>query len=349
MQSNKLPTVSKYVGLDVHKKSVYGVIKDKEGNILSEQNFRVEPNELDLFMLNVKKDDSFVAIESCSCWQFIYDYLNDANYKVLLAHPMGVKALKKLRKHTDKDDAALLSDLLRTNMLPLSYAAPHDIRVKRQITRHRHSLVDIQNQVMNIAHSILLRHGIIHLPYADAFCKKGLQYLQSLDLPGCDRFELDDCIEIIKMFEDKKDKTTEAIEKIAIDDPAVRLVMTMPGMGHYCATTFVAEAGDIQRFGDAEKLTSFAGLVPKVHQSGETLKLGHITKQGNRNLRHVMVQAANIAVQHDTTLGKVYNKLVAKKGHQKAIVAVARKMVTYLYVMLKNNIEYNALQIHKAT
>lgn len=347
MQSEKKP--KQYVGLDVHKKTVYGYVMDVEGNKLFEKEFRTEPQELDMFLLHVKKDDSIVAIESCSCWQYVYDYLSDASYNVVLAHPVGVKALKKLRKHTDKDDAKLLADLLRTNMLPLSYAPTGDIRIKRQITRHRLSLTWLENEAMNKVHAILLRHGLNHLPYRDVFCKKGIQYLQSLDVPGCDRLELDNYLGIIQMFEAKTQETTWYIEKLAGDDPAVRLVTTMPGMGYYNATAFVGEVGDIRRFDNGDKVASFAGLTPKVHQSGGKTRLGHLTKKGSYRLRWIMIQAANFAVQKDNTLKKMYMRLAPKKGHQKAIVAVARRMVTLLYVMLKHNIKYHALQVHKAT
>ncbi len=327
--------IRQYVGLDVHKNFVYGVVKDRQGNTLFEKKFKTEPQEIEMFLLNVRKDDSIFAIESCSCWQYVYDYLDDVGYNLVLAHPAGVKGLKKLRKHTDPDDAELLADLLRSNMLPLSYAAPWDIRVKRQITRHRHSLTDLENQVMNKVHAILLRHGINNLPYSDAFCKKGIQYLQSIDLPGCDRFELDQYIGLIQMLEQQRGETSEVIEQIGSDDPAVRLVMSMPGMGYYNATTFVGEVGDIRRFENRDRLASFAGIVPRVHQSGETTRYGGITKRGNINLRHVMIQAANVAVQHDRTLKKTYLRLMLKKGHQKAITAVARRMVTLLYVCIR--------------
>lgn len=342
-------TIEQHIGFDVHKKFVYGVIKDTDGNLIYHRKFTTEPHDMDLFLAYVKKSISIIAIESCSCWQYVYDYLVDAGYNVVLAHPAGVSALKKLRKHTDRNDAELLADLLRTNMLPLSYAPPWDIRVKRQITRHRHSLTNLQNKAMNRVHAILLRHGIKNLPYSDAFCKKGLIYLESLDLPMCDRLELDDYIEIIRMFEKKRVSSSEYIEKLGSDDPHVRLIMTMPGMGYHNSTTFIGEVGDIRRFESKEKLASFVGVTPRVHQSGEKTKLGSITKQGNRNLRHVMIQAANVAVMHDKTLKKKYIMLAQKKGHQKAIVAIARKMVTLLYTMLKHNNKYHALQIHKAT
>lgn len=336
-----------YVGLDVHKKTIYGYVMDKQGNKIFEKEFKTEPYELNMFLLNVRKNDSIVAIESCSCWQYTYDYLQDEGYNLVLAHPLGVKALKKIKKHTDKDDAKLLADLLRTNMLPKSYAAPEDVRIKRQITRHRHSLVDIETQIKNKIHAILLRHGY-DVPYSDAFCKSALAYMANINLPECDRFELMQYIELIQTLQAKEEENSELIEKIGSDDPQVRLVLTMPGMGYYASTTFVGEVGDIRRFDNADKVASFTGLVPKVHQSGERTKLGSITKQGNSNLRSVMIQAANVAVQHDKTLRKTYDRL-KHKGHNKAIVAVARRMVTLLYVMLKHNIKYHSLQIHKAT
>jgi transposase len=346
MQSKK---PQQFVGLDVHKLTVYGYVMDVEGNKLFEKEFRTEPQELDMFLLNVKRDDSIVAIESCSCWQYVYDYLTDAGYSVVLAHPPGVAALKKLRDHTDKDDAMLLADLLRTNSLPLSYAPPYDIRVKRQITRHRLSLTQLENEIMNKVHAILLRHGINNLPYSDAFCKKGLQHLRSLDLPMCDRFELDDYIELIQMFESKIDGTTEYIETFAPNDPSIRLITTMTGMAYYNSTAFIGEVGDIRRFESGDKLASFVGLTPRVHQSGQKTRFGHITKRGSCRLRWIMIQAANVASQKDRTLKNTYMRLAPRIGHQKAVVAVARKMVTLLYVMLKNNITYQALQIHKAS
>jgi transposase len=156
-------------------------------------------------------------------------------------------------------------------------------------------------------------------------------------------------LDILELINTKIDDTNNCIDPIATDDPEIRLAMTMPGIGHFAATSFVGEVGDIRRFKDGDHLAAFTGLVPRVHQSGNTCKLGSITKQGNTNLRWVMIQAANVAVQHDPYLKKIYLNLLGKKGHSKAVTAVARRMVTYLYAMLTNNIAYHALQIHKVT
>lgn len=342
------PNVKQYVGLDVHKKTIYGYVMDKDGKTIFAQNFKTQPHDMDLFLLNVRKEDSVIAIESCSCWQYAYDYLHDKGYyNLVLAHPPGVAALKQLRKHTDKDDAQLLADLLRTNMLPESYAAPTDIRIKRQITRHRTSITELRTQVENKVHAILRRHGM-DVPWDDAFCKKAIAYLRSIDLPMCDRLEIDQYLDVIEMLNEKRKETQERIEELAGDDPAIRLIMSMPGMAHFNSTGVMAEVGDIRRFPSGDKLASYFGLTPSIYQSGEICRTGHITKKGTRHGRWIMIQAANIAVQHDKLLGNMYKKLAPIKGHQKAIVAVARRMVTFLYVMLSNNITYQALQVHKA-
>ena len=113
-------TAQQYVGLDVHKKFIQGCILDKDGKIILEQKFKSEPHSMDMFLLNVSKD-SKIVLESCSCWQYVYDYLDDADYKDLhLANPSRVQLIATSRKKTDKNDAKILADLLRTNLLPES-------------------------------------------------------------------------------------------------------------------------------------------------------------------------------------------------------------------------------------
>lgn len=338
-----------YVGLDVHQAFTYGVIEDDAGAVVLERQFKNEPEAMNKF-LAIVKEDAKIALESCSCWQYVYDYLDDAGYEVTLAHPSGVRAIAASRKKTDRHDAKILADLMRMNMLPTAYAPPWDIRVQRQITRHRLSLTNLRTELKNKVHAIVRRHGIeLNEKYSDAFTKTGLTYLKSLDVPMCDRFELDQYLGLIETINAQIDETQERIDELTLDDPAARLLTTIPGVGHYAALSIVAAIGDIRRFADHEKLTSYAGLNPSVHQSGTTCITGHISKQGSTQLRWILVQAANVAVRHDQTLGDFYERLAKTKGHNKAIVATARKMLKYIHTMLKNNIPYHALQIHKAT
>ena len=339
--------MQKYVGLDVHKKFIFGCVKDKEGKTLFEQKFKNEPHSTDLFLLNVQKD-SKVALESSSCWQYAFDYLTDAGYDVVLSNPSKTRLIGESKKKTDAEDARKLADLLRMNMLPLSYAAPSHVRIQRQITRHRLSLVNLGVEIKNKIHAILRRHGI-QTELDDIFTQKGLEYLESLDLPMCDRHEIDQYISLLRHINLSVDKTQERIDEFANDEPYARLIQTQPGIGCYASLMIVAEIGDIMRFPSSKKVVSFAGLNPAVYQSGEKCYKGHISKQGSRNLRWILIQCANVAVQHDKRLKSFYMRKKLAKGHNKAIVAVARKMLINIYVMMKYNIPYHALRVNKAT
>ena len=338
-----------FVGLDIHKKFINGCILDSQGSVVSEQRFDTEPGELDRFLSNAKKEECKIALEACICWQYTFDYLAEEGYDVVLADPMRVRLIAASRKKTDKHDARILADLLRTNLLPTSYASPRDVRDQRQATRHRLSLTGLKVQVKNKVHSILLRNGIKH-EFSDVFGKAGIKYLYSLDLPMCDRFEMDHYLKMIEEINMKINETNELVEDFTRYNPQARLLMSIPGIDYYGAVMITAEIGDIRRFGSREKLTSYAGLNPSVYQSGNTFRTGHISKQGNVNLRRILVQCANVSIMRDKTLARFYHKIKKhRRKHGIAVTATARKLLGYIYVMLQHNIQYHALQVHKVS
>lgn len=339
--------MQKFVGLDVHKAFIYAVVLDKEGNQLFERKLKSHPHEIDSLLSTLDPKETTIAIEACSTWQYVYDYLFDSGYHgLVLANPIKVRLIAESKKKTDRYDANTLAELLRVNMLPQSYAAPRDVREQRQITRHRASLVRIRTEIKNKVHAILLRHGIDY-EYSDVFGQKGIEYLKSLDLPACDRFELDQYIALIETINGQIKDNNELITDYADAHPHARLIMTVPGVDYYSALTICGEIGDVHRFPHVKKLVSFAGLNPSVYQSGSTLRMGHISKQGNRNLRWILVQCANVAIRYDPWMAAYYRKLVQKKHHNVAIVAVARKMLERIYTMMKLSLPYHALQVNR--
>lgn len=338
--------MQEYVGLDIHKKFTVICVKDKEGNILLEKKIKNEPSELDSFLSQIKKD-SAIAMESCSCWEYIYDYLTDAGFtNVVLANPSKVRLIAVLKKKTDAFDAAILADLLRSNMLPTSYAPCKLIREQRQITRHRASLGRLKGIIKNKIHALLIKNGIKH-EFSDVFGVEGIRYLQSLELTAIDRYQMEQYLELIRHYNVQIKKTENRIEDFVAYTPQVKHLMTIPGVSFYSGLTIFGEIGNIQRFNSAKKLVAFAGLNPSVSQSGEKCYMGHIAKQGDKHLRWMLGQCANIAIMHDSILAKIYHKIKKRRGHNIAITAVARKMLCFIYVMLTHNMNYQALQIHK--
>lgn len=336
-----------YVGLDIHKKFVFAVVLDSEGNLLSEKKIKNEPWELDKFFKGIDKD-SKIALESCSCWEYVYDYLTDKGFtNLVLANPSRVSLIATSRKKTDKHDARVLADLLRMNHLPSSYAPPNLIREQRQITRHRASLGRLKGVVKNKIHAILIRNGI-NQEFSDVFGQEGINYLMSLELSSVDRYQMDQYLELIRHYDVQIMKTEARIEDYVAYTPQVKLLMTIPGISYYSGLTITGEIGDIRRFSSAKKLVCFAGLNPSVSQSGDKCYTGHIAKQGDKHLRWMLNQCANVAIMHDSTLAKIYQRIKKRRGNNIAITAVSRKMLCFIYVMLTHNIKYQALQIHKA-
>jgi transposase len=336
----------KYIGLDIHKSFIYAVVLNLDGDLIFEQKIRNDPYELDKFLSKLEKD-SKIALESCSCWEYIFDYLIDSGFvNVFLANPSRVRLIATSRKKTDAHDAKVLADLLRTNMLPLSYAPSIDIRDQRIITRHRTSLTRLKVNIKNKIHATLIRNGINH-GFSDVFCEEGINFLQTLDLRDVERYEINNYISLLRHLNNQTSRTEDRIKDFVETNPSVRLLMTMPGVSYNSGFTIDGEIGDIRRFNSAKELVCFAGLNPSVSQSGNKCYTGHIAKQGNKHLRFMLGQCALIAIMHEKTLAKFYHRIKKRRGHNIAITATARKMLCFMFTMLKNNLNYQALQIHK--
>jgi transposase len=98
--------------------------------------------------------------------------------------------------------------------------------------------------------------------------------------------------------------------------------------------------GPVRRFPGSKEVASYVGLAPRLHASADKRHLGQITKQGNALLRMVLVQAASVAARYDDDLKRLYLTLVRRRGRAKARVAVARKLLVRLFIMLRDGIDY---------
>lgn len=336
-----------YVGLDIHKKFIHAAVMDHKGDLLYEKKILTEPKHFDRFLSRIDKD-SEIALESCICWEHIYDYLDDAGYKNLhLANPSRIGLITASSKKTDSHDAKVLANLVRTNLLPLSYAPPTEIRNQRRLTRFRASLGRIQASIKNRIHAILLRNGIT-CPFSDAFTNEALTYLKTLELDWSDRIQMDNYIYLIEEIDIQKKKVEQTINDYVEHNHYAKLLTTIPGIAPYSALMISAEIGDIRRFKTAKKLVCYAGLNPRVSQSGDKCYVGKIAKKGDKHLRWMLVQCSNITIMHDSSLAKTYHRIRKRKGHNKAIVATARKMLRCIFTMLSNNIKYQQLHIHRS-
>jgi transposase len=156
--------------------------------------------------------------------------------------------------------------------------------------------------------------------------------------------EIDIRLDELELVESIIERLAGQISSIVATDPSARLLDTLPGVAPYTALFLSSAIGDIDRFPDSKHLCAYLGLVPSLHQSGDVMLTGHITKLGDRFLRRNMVECARVAVRKDARLREFHLRLRQKRGEKKALVAVARKMVVaYAYWMLKRNQTYEEL------
>ena len=324
------------IGVDIHKKYSYAAVVDELGEIKEE--VKIENTKESLEQFAIKYQGARAVIEATGNYRFIYDILE--NYmEVKLAHPYKTRAIAEARIKNDKLDAKMLAHLLRANLIAESYVPPKEVRELRDLTRLRKALIEDRTRIKNRVHAILARNGI--MDYPNPFTKKGREFLESAELSEVDRKLLEINLSIIdKINEEIKEIDRIIQEKAKIDGDAL-LLTTIPGISYYSALLIKAEIGDVNRFPNKFKLISYAGLCPSVRQSGNKEIRGHITKQGSRMLRWILIQCANVAIRHDEYLRNFYLRIKRRRGHNIAIVATARKMLVCIYYMLKRREVYN--------
>jgi len=334
--------MTRYVGIDVGKARCRAALMNQKGII--EQEFFFENNQKGIEHLTSQLtcDDKAVMESTANLWLNIYESLDNKNIKVVLANPMKTKAIASAKVKTDKVDARILAHLLRADLVAESYVPPKQIREIRALIRHRLSLMKMRTMVKNKVHSLTDKYGY-RCEFSDMFGVSGLKWLKSLEMGELDLLILENHLRHIEVINLQIDVADEAIKMRACEDEDVRLLMSLPGIDVRTALLLKSEIGPIERFEDYKKLVSWAGLAPRVHQSGDVLWNGGITRCGSGILRWAMVEAAWTAVRYDEKFCEFYGRVKARRGSQKAIVAVANKMLKVVWVMLVRRESYSGV------
>jgi len=332
----------KFVGIDVGKQKCAVAMMDSDGRISDEFAFQNNHEGIQGLISRLSMDDRVVMESTGSVWSNLYDRLDQVHINVVLANPLKTKAIASARIKSDKVDARILAHLLRADLIPPSYVPPFEIREMRYLLRHRASLVSVRTRVKNQVHSLLDRNGITTGKFSDLFGRSGMEWLKSVELSTLDRLMLDNHLEHLESLKKQMKAVDAEITSRASRDRYVELLLSLTGVDVFAALLIRSEIGDVSRFSSYKKLISWAGLAPSLHQSGSVEYHGRITKQGSRMLRWIMVEAARVAVNHDPRLGEFYERVKKRRGGQKAIVAVACKMLKIIWTMLTRNEPYES-------
>jgi transposase len=325
-----------YIGMDLHKNTSSFSVKDKEGRVIDECKIVTEPSAIKGYLKRFP--NSLLALEPVSQWYFYGDLIQNLGIDVHLANPLKVKAIAAARVKTDKIDAAVLCDLLRSNLLPEAYFASPDARYWKEMVRYRASLIHLRTQIKNKIHSILFRNGLRH-QFTNLFGKGGRKWLDSLNLAKHFDFYLKQYLGLIDIFGKLIKEADNKIKKSVINNQQAKLLTSIPGISYVSALTIMAEIGTIERFNSAKKLQGCAGLVPSTYASGDRLVHGRLTKTGSRWLRWTMIEIAQrqLLCKRKPGFSWYYQRVKQRKGSGAAAAATARKLLAVVWRILKDN------------
>ena len=329
-----------YLGIDLHLKQSYVVLINSEGELIDKRQLRNQ--ELGGYLKERVPTETYAVMEATRNWPYFYDLLKGHVDRVELAHAKEVRSIATAAVKTDQIDATVLANLARLNFLPIAYAAPKEVRDLRQHLRYRDWLVGERRRVKNRVHAVLAGYNLAS-PVTDLFGRGGREWLAEVlgtELRSTAVVVLEKMLALI-------DQLDEQIKILAKEIPVpeeletdIDVLRSMPGVGRLLAATILAEIGNIERFNCPKALCSWAGLTPRVHQSGAVLRHGRITKEGSRYLRSAMVCATITAIRISPRWSRVYDRIARRSGWRSAKVAVSRKMLSVIYYMLKRGEHY---------
>jgi len=286
-----------------------------------------------------------VAIEAVGMYRWLWELLEPIVESLLLADATAARALAGRRLKTDREDALNIADLLAHSRLPVAYAPPGEVQELRDWTRRRNGLSRDHARTLHWVKSLM---NLNNRPGPARLDGEGLiRYLkgQGEKLPVRHRTVLWDCVDQLTLIERQiqaaERELVELLKRPRFQAPAA-ILTTFPGVGLVTVATVLAEVGDFHRFTHRKAIARYAGLNPTVHASGGKNCTGHIAKAGPPDLRWILQQAAWTAIRVEPSLKRMWLKIGRSAGKKAAAVAVARKMLTWMWYAVREGKPYRS-------
>jgi transposase len=330
----------RYIGLDVHKHYLIVLGVDEDLNVVLPAR-RVEFSYLETWMKKtLTKQDEVVLEMTTNTWQLYDEFMVYAG-SVLVVHPPHVALITRSQVMNDKIAASILARLLAKGLLVGIWVPPQEVRELRGLVAQRQKMMRLATQAKNRLHAVLQRH---HLkpPAGNPFVKANNNWWQALTLGKLEKMNMQSDLETLQFAEHQAACLEEEMTMMAAEDEKIGRLIHITGFGVITAVTVFAAIGDIARFMEPKKLVGYAGLGTKVHDSGMTTRTGKITKAGRRDLRVALVEAAHIAANNHPHWKAELARLQARLGYNKAIVAIARKLVLTVWYVLQGKADKHA-------
>ena len=312
-----------YTGIDLHKFTSYLTTVDSSGCIVKQQNLKnVDHNFVQYFA--ELGSDHITTVESTMSWYWINDLLSSMNIPPVLAHAKYVKAIAYAKVKTDKVDSHTLAQLLRMDYIPAAYKISNSKRTLRDALRARLKIVQRHTSITNSMHLLLAKYN---LSSAD-------------ELTGIAKYQYSQLSEVEQLLDNQALDLEKQLYPDLIPNDDVQRLLWIPGIGKMNAFNLVLEVDDINRFCDVKNFFSYCRLVPSTRTSAGKSKQ-RSSKDGNKYLKVVFMDAATHAIQYYPVIRKYFNSKLRKKNKQVAKAIIAKEIARIVYYVLKNKENFN--------
>lgn len=337
-----------YIAFDSHKRYTLAEREQLDGQV---RQTRIEhrPGAVHAFLLDVARVEpgTPVAVEATGNWYWIVEEIERARALPRLVHPRKAKLMMGMINKTDKLDVHGLNRLQRNGTLPTVWIPPRELRDLRELTRLRMVLSRQRTTMKNRITATLAKHALAVEGWSDPFCPSARGEMLALfdRLPTQTAWACRTMLRQLRFVQEQIDEQEQRLEELLPRTEAMRLLKTLPGVGLILSAVIALEVGDVERFGSCERLASYAGTTPRVHASGGKVRFGTLRPDVNRCLKWAFVEAANVvALNHKRRprrhVSQLYRRIKSRKGHAKAIGAVARHLAEACYHVLRRRQAY---------
>jgi transposase len=330
----------KIIGCDFHPGYQQIAMLDQETGELTEKKLSHQGEEARQFYKGLA-GPVLVGLEASGQSQWFERLLGELGHRLWIGDAGKIRAGADRKQKTDRRDAALLLQLLLEDRFPKIWVPTAAERDTRQLLLHRAKLVRMRTQVKNQLQALALNQGVQRK--WKLWTAVGRQQLERLPLLPWAARRRSELLKLLDELDGSIGALDVAVSQEALARPAVRRLMTHPGVGPITALAFTLTLGPAQRFARGKQVASYFGLIPSEHSSGGKQRLGHISKQGSSFVRGLLVEAAQSAVRHEPQLRRDYQRLAHRRCRALAKVAIARKLAVRLYWMLREDIDYARL------
>ena len=323
---------NRYIGLDLHKKTMSWAMVNPEGTLI--ETGKISMSDLEPWAKRHLKKTDQVVIEASGNSYVVYDQLSPMVGEVVVANALAMHDRTRSKRKTDHVDAMALAQALASGYVAKVWVPSPDDRQKREWASHRRALGEQVTSLRNQIRALLYRHGL-DFTGRDILDEAAQVFVDQSSLPDLSRCLFLSKWRIGQALREEIQRLDRDCAKATLADERALKLTTLPGIGPQAAWIITSAIGEIDRFEKPKQLTSYAGLVPSVRISAETVRYGSITKQGRSLLRWIMVEAAQASVLTPGPIRDRYQRLRRKgKTHNVAVVAIARHLLELAWHLL---------------